>query len=319
MAALPDISSLARARPGRLRKLWEGLGYYSRVRNLQKSARLIVEKHNGRFPTRFEEVYELPGIGRYTAGAICSIAFHQPWPVLDGNVSRVLCRLFGIRTAPRAPATNRRLWNLAEQLVREAALRPENGTAPKDDNPACGALHPVSALNQSLMELGALICTARRPQCALCPLSSACVARAREQVASLPRRRVGPRLTPRHFMAFVFQHAGRFFVRQRPARGINARFWEFPSVEVPAGPADPGKVCQEILGQPPVGCKKLCCVKHSITRYRITLDAFQVVAARFDRLTSGGRWLTASALHRIPLTSAHKKVLEFALREEGKA
>lgn len=308
MAELPDIGSLARARPERLRKLWEGLGYYSRLRNLQEAARLIIRQHNGQFPTRFEEVYELPGIGRYTAGAICSIAFHQPFPVLDGNVTRVLCRLFGIRSDPRAPATNRKLWDLAQQLVREAALA---APACQSDGPRQGGIHPVSALNQSLMELGAVVCTARQPRCPQCPLSANCVARARDQATSLPRRRAGPRATPRHFMAFIFESKRRFFVRQRPADGINAGFWEFPSVEVRKADADPGMICRQVLGRPPAKCKKLCCVKHSITRFRITLEAFEVVAGSFDKLTTPGRWLAVSSLHQLPLTSAHKKVLGF--------
>src|SRR5213082_3345202 len=106
MRALPDLAALAKARPERLHKLWEGLGYYRRVRNMQTAARLVRDRHDGKFPERFEDVLELPGIGRYTAGAICSIAFDQPTPILDGNVIRVLTRVFGIEGDPHASATN---------------------------------------------------------------------------------------------------------------------------------------------------------------------------------------------------------------------
>src|SRR5437867_7452581 len=129
MRALPDIVALAKAKPERIHKLWEGLGYYTRVRNMQKAAQTIVEQHNGKFPQAFEEVLALPGIGRYTAGAICSIAFNQPKPILDGNVIRVLTRLFGIGGNPRERNTNAKLWHLAEQLVEAAAPVPHHASS----------------------------------------------------------------------------------------------------------------------------------------------------------------------------------------------
>src|SRR5262249_26821416 len=117
MRELPAIKSLANARPEKTHKLWEGLGYYSRVRNLQRAAQMICSNHGGRFPEQFDEVLALPGIGRSPAGAICSIAFNQPTPILDGNVIRVLTRLFGIGENPREKKTNTRLWHLTEKLV----------------------------------------------------------------------------------------------------------------------------------------------------------------------------------------------------------
>src|SRR5437868_2047191 len=120
MRSLPDIESLAKARMETIHKLWEGLGYYTRVRNLQKAAQVIMEIHGGKFPRDFEAVLALPGIGRYTAGAICSIAFNQPTPILDGNVIRVLTRVFGIAENPKEKGANAKLWDLAEKLVAHA-------------------------------------------------------------------------------------------------------------------------------------------------------------------------------------------------------
>jgi A/G-specific adenine glycosylase len=117
---LPTIEAAAKAPSEKIHKLWEGLGYYTRVRNLQKAAQVIVEKHGGKFPEKFDEVLALPGIGRYTAGAICSIAFNQPTPLLDGNVIRVFTRIFGIAENPKEKITNARLWQLAEDLVCRA-------------------------------------------------------------------------------------------------------------------------------------------------------------------------------------------------------
>jgi len=126
---LPDVAALAAAPSEKVLKLWEGLGYYTRARNLQKAAQQIVAKHKGAFPADFDDILALPGIGRYTAGAISSIAFNQAAPILDGNVIRVLTRLFGPRDNPREKVANARLWNLAEQLV-EAAETPPCRRAP---------------------------------------------------------------------------------------------------------------------------------------------------------------------------------------------
>ena len=120
LCELPTIADAANASSDKLHKLWEGLGYYTRVRNLQKAAQVVMEKHSGRFPENFDDVLALPGIGRYTAGAICSIAFNQPTPILDGNVIRVLTRIFGIAENPKEKKTNARLWQLAAELVTRA-------------------------------------------------------------------------------------------------------------------------------------------------------------------------------------------------------
>ena len=186
---LPTVESLADAPPAKIHKLWEGLGYYTRVRNMQKAAQQIVaEQSTGRsrgdeaqtekncepphvvsykFPDNFDAVIALPGVGRYTAGAICSIAFNQPAPILDGNVIRVLTRVFGIAENPKEKTTNAQLWKLAEDLVITAANLKSSTSH--------FALH-TSHLNQSLMELGALICTPRNAQCAICPVKTLCVA-----------------------------------------------------------------------------------------------------------------------------------------------
>ncbi|HUA67417.1 MAG TPA: A/G-specific adenine glycosylase, partial [Candidatus Saccharimonadales bacterium] len=148
---LPTIKTVAGASADKIHKLWEGLGYYTRARNLQKAARQVITKHGGKFPENFDDILALPGIGRYTAGAICSIAFNQPMPILDGNVIRVLTRIFGIVENPKEKKTNARLWQLAEELVRRAVPSPPRrggNTTPYH-----------SFLNQSLMELGALVCT----------------------------------------------------------------------------------------------------------------------------------------------------------------
>src|ERR1700748_341870 len=204
MRELPTIASLANASPDKIHKLWEGLGYYTRVRNMQKAAIAIQQQHDGIFPEELEDVLALPGIGRYTAGAICSIAFNQPTPILDGNVIRVLTRVFGILENPRDKIANARLWELAEQLVVHASRNTQH-------------VSPCSHLNQSLMELGALICTPRDPKCIACPISQHCFAFQNDRVSEFPNLEKRPTATARRFAAFVVEDRGRFLVRQRPA------------------------------------------------------------------------------------------------------
>jgi A/G-specific adenine glycosylase len=315
---LPTIEAAAKADSAKLHKLWEGLGYYTRVRNLQKAAQVIEEKHGGKFPEKFEDVLALPGIGRYTAGAICSIAFNQPTPILDGNVIRVLTRLFGIAENPKEKATNARLWQLAEDLVgraknAKAAKALAHGqhfssppSSPSRDN-AC------SHLNQSLMELGALVCTPRNAQCLICPVQKLCVAFAENRVEELPNLGKRETATPRHFLAFAVECGGKFLVQQRPAGVVNAHLWEFPNVEVTGTKPDAEAAFQNLFGMKPKAVQPLRTVKHSITRYRITLEAFSVSLAKRPA-SANGRWLAPAEFDSLAFSSAHKKLASAAAK-----
>lgn len=335
MRELPDIAALARVPPEKLHKLWEGLGYYTRVRNMQRTAQLVIEQHGGRFPDDLGQLLELPGIGRYTAGAVCSIAFNQPRPILDGNVARVLSRLFGIAGNVRETATRETLWQIAGDLVLRASEE------------ASGKGRRASDFNQSLMELGALVCAPRQPRCGDCPVAGCCVALRQDRVQELPC--MGPRApaTPRRFIAFVARNRARFLVRQRPAGGVNAHLWEFPNVEL--GPAqachqnDAGAVGRArssrpgvaappdsleadlqpalspitvslaalgALGVVPEALEPLCTIRHSITRYRITLTVYQAGGLRPHGVARAkGQWLARNELSGLAFASAHKQIL----------
>jgi A/G-specific adenine glycosylase len=268
MRELPDIAALAEAREERVLKLWEGLGYYSRSRNLQKAAREIVARHTGIFPRDFAAILDLPGIGRYTAGAIASIAFGEAAPIVDGNVVRVLTRFFGIRGDPKGKIVNAELWKIAGDLV--------NATE------ACGDL------NQGLMELGALICLPREPKCGECPIRLRCFARKNSLTEILPETAERPRAQERFFRAFLVRRNGAILLRQRKKNVVNAGFWELPNIERKS----PGKY------------GILCVVKHSITRFRMSLE---VVAA--ETIESGGEWVNLTQLDALPLVNAHRKAL----------
>ncbi len=338
MRELPTIESLASASPDKIHKLWEGLGYYTRVRNMQKAAVEIVSgcRRAGetaqpkkspetphvvscRFPENFDDVLDLPGIGRYTAGAICSIAFNQPTPILDGNVIRVLTRVFGIKENPREKETNAKLWALASELViyasRLAATKRSEGGNTQH-------ISPCSHLNQSLMELGALICTPRDPKCNACPVSKHCFAFKNQRVDEFPNLDKRPAATARRFAAFVVENRGKILVRQRPEGVVNAHLWEFPNIELNGEPLN--EAARKLLGFVPKRLDSLCTIKHSITRYRITVEAFRVEApvSKPARKAEAGtnapiwksalqaRWLTLSELHKLSFPSAHKKILK---------
>ncbi len=257
-------------------KLWEGLGYYSRARNAQAAARLIMEEHGGCFPQKFEDILALPGIGRYTAGAIASIAFNQPEPILDGNVIRVLSRVFGVEGEPKEKGTNGTLWGLARDLVEVDTRR-------------------CSELNQSLMELGALVCMPRQAKCSDCPVRPHCFAFCNGQVEKFPQLAARAPATERRFTAFVARKQTHFLVQQRPDGVVNAHLWEFPNVE--HGELPPPF---RLLDRNP-----FCRVRHSITRYRILLEAFHAEAGA----DIAGDWKTLPQLRRLPFTSAHRKIL----------
>jgi A/G-specific adenine glycosylase len=331
MRELPTIEAAANAPSAKIHKLWEGLGYYTRVRNLQKAAQVIVEKHDGKFPENFDDILALPGIGRYTAGAICSIAFNQATPILDGNVIRVLTRIFGIAEDPKEKQTNAQLWQLAEKLVAGANQRwgetPGEPARPtKSEN--------CSHLNQSLMELGALICTPRNPQCLICPVKKLCVAFKEDCVEKLPNLGKREAATARCFVAFVLEYKGKFLVRQRPAEVVNAHLWEFPNMEVTSAKSDAREIFKGIFGTMPPEIQSLCTVKHSITRYRITLEAFRVHLGETSSISphskrpksrtrgthpfeKNGVWKTPSQMRQLAFTSAHRKVLHVLIANMG--
>jgi A/G-specific adenine glycosylase len=345
MRALPDMRAFARAKPAQTHKLWEGLGYYARVRNAHAAARVMVEKHGGEFPKTLAEALALPGVGRYTAGAVCSIAYNLPTPILDGNVTRVLSRLFGVAGDPRGKEARERLWALAEELVRiaDCGLRIADcglgsatvpvavagvppGTAHdcglriceqketkgdvKDRNAAgrnCGRL------NEALMELGALVCAPREPRCAVCPLRQRCFARRENRVADFPALKPPKKSSRRRFAAFIVKKNGRFLARRRPAGGVNAFLWEFPNVEIAPGQKHPAAEAAPFVL---TGRKAVCQVRHSITRHRILLEAYQAeLPGPAATGAAPGVWRTRAQLERLAMTSAHRKILS-ALRDK---
>jgi len=306
MRALPTLEALAQARESRVLKLWEGLGYYRRARNLHAAAKLLVRESGGRFPTTFDAVLRLPGVGRYTAGAICSIAYNQPTPVLDGNVTRLLRRLFGLAGDPKSRKNRARLWSWADQLVRAAAAEPSRGRR------NCGDL------NQALMELGAVSCTPRNPRCPDCPLRQNCAAARTDNVFNTLRLGEVQRSIAKHVAALVVERHGRFLVRQRPSNGVNGGLWEFPNQEIVTGRNAVQRALRGLISGADGRAEKFLQVKHSITRYRITLDVYRIRVGRIVPMnrrapktaaSSPSRWCSLAQLRRLAFPSAHRRIV----------
>jgi A/G-specific adenine glycosylase len=286
MQHFPTITSLATADEQHVLKLWEGLGYYTRARNLQTAARIICEKHSAKFPRAFEDILALPGIGRYTAGAIASIAYGDPTPILDGNVIRVLSRQFALEGDPKSPASQKRLWDLSIQLV--------------------AASNSPSALNQGLMELGATICTPREPQCPVCPIRRTCEAFRLNRVIDFPQIPERKKPRQRRFIAYIFRHGESVLVRKRSSDVVNGNLWEFPNFEILRG-----KTALEKSRFDSLRLQAFATIKHTITNNRITLTAktaeLNGEAATIARdLTA--EWRTISELDKLPFSSAHAKL-----------
>lgn len=307
LARLPAVGDLAEADLDQVLKLWEGLGYYARARNLRRAAQAIQENHEGRFPERFEDILALPGIGRYTAGAIASIAFGQARPALDGNGIRVLCRVDGVADCAERSEVKRRLWNRAEVLVRHASRTGKPTPSRKQCSP-----NPCGDFNQALMELGATVCLPRRPLCDLCPLQRICRARKSGLAESLPNLGKRRQSARRNHVAVVLRKRGRFLVHRRAAEEINGGLWEFPSNEADAG--DPGgfQWLEKVWGQPPESLRILGEIKHSITFNRITLKVYAAEVRRgFCNLGESYRWILPDELERLAFTGAHGKIVRW--------
>jgi len=290
----PTITDLAFADIHHLLKAWAGLGYYSRPKNLQKAARLLVKKHGGNFPKNYEQVMGLPGIGRYTAAAVLSIAFDQSYVALDGNVIRVLTRFFRLRGDPAKAALQKILIATGQKLL------PNKGSG---------------EFNQALMELGATICSPRSPSCFLCPWQSDCGARQAGIPELFPEkgRRLDIRLSQQ--AAAVICHRGRVLIRQRTQTRLLQGMWEFPGGEFNQKNLRRSLVNQvkRKLGLTICLVAPLTKIKHTVTNRRITLEVYwarpQLPIPTHLR-KQGARWIFLNHADRYPLTAAASRIVE---------
>jgi A/G-specific adenine glycosylase len=288
MGRFPTIAHLARAPIEEVLRTWSGLGYYRRARHLHDAAREVVERHGGRVPADREALLALPGIGRYTAGAVLSIAYGRREPVVDGNVTRVLARLAGERRDPRSGAAARFILEEAGRLVA-ASKRPGDH-------------------NEALMELGATVCTPAAPACRRCPLAAGCAARASGVQEHIPPPRRKRAAEDVHRTMALVRRGRRLLVRRRAATGLLDGLWELPAVE------PDGRGGHRLEDGPPVDLLGTAgTIRHSITWRRLTV---RVVRARLlGRAPRGGhRWVTPAEARRLPASSLLMKALRAAAR-----
>jgi A/G-specific adenine glycosylase len=292
--SFPTVTDLAAADEDRVMKLWEGLGYYSRARNLLRAARLIVAEYGGRFPKRADEWRRLPGVGRYTAAAIASIAFGERVAIVDGNAKRVLSRIFDIEDCIDAAKTQRVLWSIAEQLVPRKA--------PGD-------------FNQALMELGSRVCVPGEPRCDECPVRRHCDARAVGRQSSLPVRRAKKPLPHYEIVAAAMTKNGRYLLGKRPAASMLGGLWELPG-----GKTEPDEThaqalrreLREELGIEVAVGRLVASVNHGYSHFRITLYVYRcehVCGRPQPFYYTEFKWVARKHFSRYAVPAATRKIL----------
>jgi A/G-specific adenine glycosylase len=291
LQSMPNVKSLGRAPLVEVLKLWSGLGYYSRARNLHRAAKIIVADHNGKFPRELDFALQLPGIGRYTAAAVLSIAYDVPLAVLDGNVARVLARLFALRGDLRQPHRWRSLSKMAQD---------------------CLACDSPGDWNQALMELGETICTPQNPRCETCPVSKWCRAYNLGLTDKIPSPRVKRSLVKiRIAAAILLDPRGRTILVKDPGAHdhvLFSRMWQFPAVEVARHPrAELEKHLRATLGINGIALEDLPTARHGVTFRNITLLPFLARVERLPKLART-RVIALKNLSHLPVSSATRKI-----------
>jgi A/G-specific adenine glycosylase len=294
LTRFPTLTDLASATEQDVLRLWEGLGYYRRARDLHRAARLLAEGHFSAIPNDPEALRQLPGFGRYTLGAVLSQAFDRRLPIVEANSLRVLCRLFGRRDDPRRGPGQRWLWETAEDLLPRTH---------------------VGDFNQALMELGALICTPTAPQCGHCPLADDCVARRLGLQEQIPKKPEPPQITEVHESAIVLRQGDEVFLVQRPASAARwANLWEFPH-----GPLTPDETHEqaaqrlvlELTGMKAVLGSELLTLRHGVTRFRITMVCFEAsyVSGQYrSPFYRHGQWVNPEQLADFPVSAPQRRL-----------
>ncbi len=298
MSRFPTLKDLAEAPLEEVLRLWAGLGYYARARNLHRAAQQVAAEYNGVVPTDPEQLGRLPGIGRYTLGAVLSIAFQQKAAIVDANVMRVLSRVFGIEGDPKANPANARIWALAESLIPDGRARD---------------------FNQALMELGALVCAPSDPNCEDCPLLNVCVAGNSLDPTVLPQIPAGKRTVHVTHVSTIIRLDRRVLIIQRPPHGLWGGLWEFPRRV--CEPRETPEECARRAAREAAGMQvrivgPVGTVKHAVTHHAITLLGYeaQLISEQGGKHTPAVRWVTLEEMGTLPLSAPQAVLRETYLR-----
>jgi A/G-specific adenine glycosylase len=295
MRLFPDIRALASASEHDVLHAWEGLGYYSRARNLHKAAKIVVEQYNGEIPRHLEELRKLPGIGRYTAGAIASIALHMNVSALDGNIKRVYARIFDIDEPVDSPIGEKILWRLADENL------------PKGN---------AGDYNQALMDLGATICLPQRPRCLICPVMQLCKARQNGTQEARPVKTLKKDVPHYVHAAGVVIKRGRVLLAQRPSKGLLGGMWEFPNARVNGNPAkELGKALKTVYnlglrvkrGADSQNKKALGAIQHTYSHFKVTVYAYECELLSLSK-DQHLKWVSLSELDDYPMGKIDRQI-----------
>jgi A/G-specific adenine glycosylase len=293
VARFPTVADLGRAAEDEVMALWSGLGYYARARNLHRAAREVCERFGGEFPTAFEALVSLPGVGRSTAGAIAAFAAGERRAILDGNARRVIARHAGIEGDPSGAAVLAALWGEAE------ARLPEDGIEP---------------YTQGLMDLGAGVCLAREPQCLVCPVRDDCAARRTGRTAQIPGRKPRAPARRKQVAMLVVLSQGEVLLEKRPPSGIWGGLWSLPEVDAGAKPAE--ALARE-WGIEAADVQPLEPFEHAFTHFTLEVTPWRIRARRSRRLAEGkaGAWIALDDVKGAALPSPVRRLLDSIARE----
>lgn len=294
LRSFPTVEALAKASEQEVLNAWEGLGYYSRARNFHKAARIVVEQYHGKLPRDLHELRKLPGIGRYTVGALASILFGMDEPALDGNLKRVYARLFDVSLPVDEPEGEKLLWQLARENLPQGH---------------------AADFNQALMDLGAMICLPKNPRCLLCPAMNSCQARARGTQALRPVKKP-KKAVPHHVhAAAVVVRNGRVLLAKRPETGLLAGMWEFPNGRVDVG-QNPAQALRKLIQSgysltlrakrkvEPMGT-----FQHAYTHFKVTVHAFESELVS-KSLSKNLKWIPVKTLPEYPMGKIDRQIAE---------
>lgn len=289
LKSFPTLRHLAKANLSKVLKVWEGLGYYSRARNLHRASQIVLNHFHGKIPDTLKDLLSLPGVGRSTAGAILSFGFAKEAPILDGNARRVLSRLFAISGSPGERKTEQLLWKISESLIPKGFSNP---------------------FNQALMDLGSMLCTVKEPECGRCPLHHFCKGRASGKPERYPSRVIKKKIPHIEAISAVIEKDGNVLLNHRPPRGLLGGLWEFPNWKIK------GKIIQkqQLKNQINREVGLSINVKESIgtfhqtySHFKLTLHVYYCQAIDGKR---DGKWFPIKNLGQLPMSRIHRRIAE---------
>jgi A/G-specific adenine glycosylase len=291
LKAFPTIRDLAKADLSKVLKVWEGLGYYSRARNLHHASKIVLNHFQGRIPENLKDLRGLPGIGKYTAGAILSIAYNRETPILDGNVKRVLSRLFAVSSNPLRGKPEDLLWQLSESLIPKGF---------------------ASSFNQGLMDLGAMVCTPKGPQCSRCPVHLLCKARASGEPERYPSKVIRKEIPHIEAISAVITKDRKVLLNQRPPRGLLGGLWEFPNWKTEEKGSLRLRLRLRNYIKKEMGLKvevkgSIGTFKQTFTHFKLTLHTFYCHATGNGKK---GKWIATKNLDQLAMSRIHRRIAE---------